>query len=85
MSTSPQQPPLRPGDIVRHIYDRDHVETVKTCKLVAGPVPYWQTTTTWDGNHRIADAAEFVIEGGGVMMRRITRRLRAFWHRRELN
>jgi len=55
-------PPLRPGDRVRFIYDRDHIEVVESCDLIAGPVPHWQVVTTWNGNRRIADAAEFVIE-----------------------
>jgi hypothetical protein len=44
-----QQPPLRPGDLVRFIKERDHIEVVLTCG--------------W-----IADAKEFVIEGGAVML-----------------
>jgi hypothetical protein len=63
MSIETQQPPLRPGDRVRFIYDRDHVEIVETCELAAGAlIPHFQVVTTWNGNRRIADAAEFVIE-----------------------
>jgi hypothetical protein len=64
MSDQTGQPPLRPGDRVRFIYDRDHIEVVETCELVAGPVPHWRVVTTWDGNRRrVAGAAEFTIEG----------------------
>lgn len=63
MSTSPHPPPLRPGDRVRYIHDRGHIEVVESCELVAGAlVPHWRVVTTWDGNRRIADAAEFVLE-----------------------
>jgi hypothetical protein len=59
-----QQPPLQQGDRVRFIYDRDHVEIVETCELDTGPLtPHWRAITTWNGNRRIANAAEFVIEG----------------------
>lgn len=59
-----QQPPLRPGDRVRYIYDRDHVEIVESCEVAEGaPTPHWRVVATWDGNRRVADAAEFVIEG----------------------
>jgi hypothetical protein len=61
-----QQPPLRPGDRVRFIYDRDHVETVESCEFITdAPRRHWQVVTTWDGNRRIADAKEYVIEGVG--------------------
>ena len=84
MSTSPQQPPLRPSDRVRYIHDQGHLEVVESCEFAAEAlIPHWQVVTTWDGNRRIADAAEFVIEEG-AMMRRIARRLRALWHRREI-
>jgi hypothetical protein len=57
MLTSPQQPPLRPCDLVRYIYDRDHIEVVESSELAAEAlVPHWQVVTTWDGNRRIADA-----------------------------
>jgi hypothetical protein len=63
MSTSPQKPPLRPGDRVRYIHDRGHLEVVESCELAAGDViPHFQVVKTWNGNRRIADAAEFVIE-----------------------
>jgi hypothetical protein len=66
MSIETQQPPLRPGDRVRYIYDLGHLEVVKCCKLVAGAaMPHWRVVTAWDGAHRVADAAEFVIEGAG--------------------
>lgn len=65
MSTSPQQPPLRPGDLVRYVYDPDHVETVESCELIDGEaVPHWQVVTVWNGNRRVADAAEFVLDEG---------------------
>jgi hypothetical protein len=36
-----QQPPLRPGDRVRYIYDRDHVEIVESCEVAEGaPTPH---------------------------------------------
>jgi hypothetical protein len=61
-STETQQLPLRPGDRVRFIHDRDHIEVVETCELIAGPVPHWRVVTTWDGNsRRVADAKEFII------------------------
>ena len=63
MSTSPQQPPLRPGDRVRYIHDQGHLEVVESCEFAGEAlIPHWQVVTTWDGNRRIADAAEFVIE-----------------------
>jgi hypothetical protein len=62
MSTLPQQPPLHPGDLVRFIPDRHHIEIVETCELVLSPVPHWRVVTTWGNNRRrIADAAEFVM------------------------
>jgi hypothetical protein len=65
MSTSPQQPPLRPGDRVRYIYDPGHLEVVESCEFAAGAaVPHWQVITRWDGRRRIADAAEFVLDEG---------------------
>jgi hypothetical protein len=55
-------PPLRPGDCVRFIHDRGHIEVVESCELVTEPVPHWQVVTTWGNNRRrIADAAEYVI------------------------
>ena len=63
MSTPQPQPPLRPGDRVRYIYDYDHIEIVESCELTAEAVPHWRVVTTWDGHRRIADAKEFVIEG----------------------
>jgi hypothetical protein len=33
MSTPQPQPPLRPGDCVRYIYDYDHIEIVESCEL----------------------------------------------------
>ena len=63
MSRSPQQPPLQPGDLVRYVFDPDHVETVESCELIDGvAVPHWQVVTTWDGNRRVADASEFTFE-----------------------
>ena len=60
MLTIPQQPPLRPGDRVRYIYDPDHIEVVESCEFAAdAPVPHWRVITRWDGNRRVADAAEF--------------------------
>jgi hypothetical protein len=38
MSTQTDRPPLRQGDLVRFIYDRDHVETVESCEWVATPI-----------------------------------------------
>ena len=65
MLTSPQQPPLRPGDRVRYMYDTDHIEVVESCEFAPGAlIPHWQVITTWDGNRRVADAAEFVLDEG---------------------
>ena len=62
-----QQPPLRPGDRVRYIPDRGHVEVVESCELDTGAaVPYWRVITTWNGNRRIADAIEFVLDAGAL-------------------
>jgi hypothetical protein len=61
MSTPQPQPPLRPGDRVRYIYDYDHIEIVESCELTAEAVPHWRVVTTWDGHRRIADAKEFVM------------------------
>jgi hypothetical protein len=63
MSTPQPQPPLRPGDRVRYIYDCDHIEIVESCEQTAEAVPHWRVVTTWDGHRRIADAKEFVIAG----------------------
>src|SRR5580704_6322890 len=38
MSTQTERPQLRQGDLVRFIYDRDHVETVESCEWVATPI-----------------------------------------------
>jgi hypothetical protein len=67
-STETQQPPLRQGARVRFIYDRDHVEIVENCELIAGPVSHWQVVTTWNGNRRVADAKEFVIQKFGITL-----------------
>jgi hypothetical protein len=65
LTTTPQQPPLRPGDRVRYIHDRGHIEVVESCEFAAGAlIPHWQVITTWDGSRRVADAAEFVLDEG---------------------
>jgi hypothetical protein len=64
MSDLQRPPSLKPGDIVRYILDRDHIETVDSVRWVAAAArPHWRVVTRWDGACRVADAAEFVIEG----------------------
>jgi hypothetical protein len=54
---------LRPGDQVRFIKERDHIEAVLTCEWIAdAPTPHWRVTTSWPRGRRVADAKEFVIE-----------------------
>jgi hypothetical protein len=57
-----QPPPLRPGDRVRYIYDRDHVEIVESCRYIDTAIKHWQVVSRWEGGCRIADAVEFILE-----------------------
>jgi hypothetical protein len=62
MSNQTQQPPLRPGDHVRYIYDLGHLEVVESCRFATeAAVSHWQAVTVWDDDRRVAAASEFVI------------------------